>query len=326
MTPLPRPLSASGGISSIEPTLGASALVTFTDAVPFVFTPSAGSHKFTINSATEVSLSGAGTLDGFVLSCTAATVVDLTGLTVAEFTLTVGNPTLTDPDAVTGGYTFISASKTTLAIPADVVDMDVQAANMATLTVTTLANCVEFTCMGAKLDSESVEALLSAIAGNALPAIVDISGGTSAAPVLDNPATGGTGSITCPAGAALNLIGAASWVSPQWKTTQRYFWFDNGVTTDPGATGTPVAVAFDGTETSDELATLLEAAMESNGYSSSVSTNEVSYTLDETGSSNTFGTQDGGNNFSFNGETQGQDANNLAVSLITGNGGTVTHN
>jgi len=87
--------------------------------------------------------------------------------------------------------------------------------------------------------------------------------------------------FTTVAGSLLTAAGTADYITLNAPFDQEkyYFWFDNGITTDPAVAGrTGIPVEFDGTETADDIADLIEAIIPDEYFTVSVSTNEVTIT------------------------------------------------
>lgn len=309
---------------AVELTTG---VITFTDAAPLTITCIGGTHVIAANSAPTVTTVGT-TLTALTISVTAATTVNLSSLTTcAGLTLTVANPTLTLPADVVGAFAFTSTTRTALVIPGACTDVSITGAALTTITsIGTLGSALTNFSLNntGAVDSTGIELILTRCAATGAACAVDISGGTNAAPT--GTPSNCSGEIVCPAASALNASAAASWVLPRWADTEQYFWFnvDSG-NTDPAVTDYGREVTVGASDTAAQVATALEAAMEANGYSSSVATATVSYTDDFYNTFSTAGSQDAGNDFTLQNEFTGS-SGNASIDTIVTNGGTVTHN
>lgn len=304
--------------------------VVFTEALPLTITCTNGDLYLRANNATSVTTTGA--TGNLIISATAATVVNLSSITTGSLELTVGNPTLTMPTSLTGGFTFVSTTRTSLVVPAGCTGVTINAGLLTTLTsIGTLSGSLTiFTLNGTGgVDQTGVNLILTRCAESGAACSVNVSGGTNAAPVLDVAATAASIDVIFQTAAVFFFSGNGSWFSPPCLTgSEEYYWFNvDGGNNDPAQTGTghEVAVAI----TDDETAVASALAAVVNGGSTYVCTGSGdtrTLTRVVAGMTDIPASQDAGNDFTFNSPEAGTDATNAAKNTILANGGSVTTN
>jgi len=180
-----------------------------------------------------------------------------------------------------------------------------------------LANSVYF--VGCALDAESMDALLSALAGSAINSgTLHIVGGTSVAPVLDLPGNPYSVKIVCPDPATMNADPSpANWID--MGDGHIYYFRINGMGMPPGLVPYEHAIELTtGADNDESVANYLAYNIGVNSaalFSATTMANEVWITSLANANYNT-PTQDAGNKFTFYDEVAGNTDLNSHINTL----------